>query len=398
VDALLSSLSHGMTLIQGPPSTGKSLLSAQIAQSLYHNNKSQRTVMIFKTERNLVRCLHLLLELGIPEHHLVVYGHGEDTPWSPEARSWGIHGRTDVCLRKRSQLLGEVDRLVSSLGILGAYGRSCEQAGFFFKEHIQSRWRLYTEQALETNAEQAVAQFPFTLFFGTAPQPLFPLNATLDQIKDIAEGCYRHLCRLFDDLQELQPLEVFRETEERAFYHLIGISRLVLMTSAQMFCGKKELIARRFRYDQLIMDEAHKFSEFESFFAMSLQRPKTENHPLKRVILLGDPEGLKARLKRTPLIHASQMHQSFFERMLRLEVPSITLKQVPVPSPAMPLWTWKYPELVADTESIIIPGLGYEYQFVHVSGQEHELLPGNYQNVEEAEWLIAMYLYLIRFG
>jgi intron-binding protein aquarius len=291
-----------------------------------------------------------------------------------------------------------VDRLVSSLGIVGAYGKSCEQAEFFFKQHIQSRWQLYTEHTLEASAERLIAEFPFTLFFATAPQPLFSPNATLNQIKDVTEGCYRHLCRLFDELRELQPLEVFREPEERAFYHLIGISRLVLMTSAQMFCGRKELIARRFRYDQLILDEAHKFSEVESLFAMSLQRPKSEDHPLKRVILLGDSEGLQAKFKCTSLVHVSNIHQSFFERMLRLGVSSISLTEIPVVNPLLPLWSWKYPELVSEQSTLVIPGLGYEYQFVHVPGEERELLPGNYQNVQEAEWLIAMYLYLRRFG
>lgn len=42
--------------------------------------------------------------------------------------------------------------------------------------------------------------FPFTKFFETAPQPLFK-GKSYEEDLDIAEGCFRHIKRIFTQLE-----------------------------------------------------------------------------------------------------------------------------------------------------------------------------------------------------
>lgn len=58
------------------------------------------------------------------------------------------------------------------------------------------------------NVEQAAVEdvknmFPFSKFFETAPQPIFK-STSYEEDMDIAEGCFRHIKKIFTQLEVLQ--------------------------------------------------------------------------------------------------------------------------------------------------------------------------------------------------
>lgn len=46
VGAIMSGVQHGLTMVVGPPGTGKTDTAVQIMQVLYHNQPEQRTLLI----------------------------------------------------------------------------------------------------------------------------------------------------------------------------------------------------------------------------------------------------------------------------------------------------------------------------------------------------------------
>ena len=72
---------------------------------------------------------------------------------------------------------------------------------------VISRWeeflsKVYPKPGEKTDVSFIKLHFPFLSFFSNAPQPLFK-GRTFEEDWDIAEGCYRHINKIF------QKLEVF---------------------------------------------------------------------------------------------------------------------------------------------------------------------------------------------
>lgn len=61
-----------------------------------------------------------------------------------------------------------------------------------------SRWEKYISGKEGYSAEQVAGEFPFSKYFESAPQPLFTGEKEKDW--EIAEGCYRHIKRIFAQL------------------------------------------------------------------------------------------------------------------------------------------------------------------------------------------------------
>ena len=87
-------------------------------------------------------------------------------------------GRIQWCLARRLQLLEQVQRLGSALGIPGDVGSSCETSGYFFLEHIQTRIEkfehdLKISQNTNNNNNNIGQIFPFGNFFWDIQSSLF---------------------------------------------------------------------------------------------------------------------------------------------------------------------------------------------------------------------------------
>lgn len=58
VEAILSGMQRGLTLVVGPPGTGKTDVAVQIISNLYHNFPDQRTLLVTHSNQalNQVQC------------------------------------------------------------------------------------------------------------------------------------------------------------------------------------------------------------------------------------------------------------------------------------------------------------------------------------------------------
>lgn len=72
-----------------------------------------------------------------------------------------------------------------------------------------SRWEEYlskvkpkqgAEAQVEAQVEAVAALFPFHKYFSNAPQPVFK-GRSYEEDMDIAEGCYRHIKKIFTQLE-----------------------------------------------------------------------------------------------------------------------------------------------------------------------------------------------------
>ena len=93
----------GLTLVVGPPGTGKTDVAVQIISNLYHNFPNQRTLIVTHSNQALNQLFEKIMALDIDERHLLRLGHGE--------KDFSRYGRVNYVLAKRLDLLMEVQRL-----------------------------------------------------------------------------------------------------------------------------------------------------------------------------------------------------------------------------------------------------------------------------------------------
>ena len=60
--------------------------------------------------------------------------------------------------------------------------------------------KVRSKQGCPVEAEAVAAHFPFHKYFSNAPQPVF-YGRSYEEDMDIAEGCYRHIKKIFTQLE-----------------------------------------------------------------------------------------------------------------------------------------------------------------------------------------------------
>ncbi len=220
VEAIVSGTQPGLTVIVGPPGTGKTDVATQIINNIYHNFPEQRTLLIAHSNQALNQLFQKIVALDIDERHLLRLGHGEEE-LDTEA-NFSKHGRVESFLENRDSYLLEVDRLAANFGAPGAHGASAETAGYFNSVYVEPAWTRFQETAKDPEAtiETILEAFPFHDYFSNAPQPLFPPSAEKDAILDIANGCYHHISKIFTELADVIPFEILRRDRDKANYLL----------------------------------------------------------------------------------------------------------------------------------------------------------------------------------
>lgn len=99
----------GLTLVVGPPGTGKTDVAVQIISNLYHNFPNQRTLIVTHSNQALNQLFEKIMALDIDERHLLRLGHGEEA--LETEKDFSRYGRVNYVLAKRLDLLMEVQRL-----------------------------------------------------------------------------------------------------------------------------------------------------------------------------------------------------------------------------------------------------------------------------------------------
>ncbi|CAL5869410.1 uncharacterized protein PFLUO_LOCUS3639 [Penicillium psychrofluorescens] len=410
VEAIASGTQPGLTVIVGPPGTGKTDVATQIINNLYHNFPSERTLLIAHSNQALNQLFQKIIALDIDERHLLRLGRGEEE--LDTETSYSKYGRVESFLDNRNNYLSEVMRLAASMGAEGAHGNSCETAGYFNTVYVQPAWAKFWDQAGSETAsnEEIVASFPFHSYFSNAPQPLFDPSSSKEATLDVAAGCQRHIARIFSELEDIRPFEILRQPRDKANYLLIKEARIIAMTSTHAAMRRQEIADLGFHYDNVVMEEAAQITEIESFIPTALQNMKNGELPLKRVVLCGDHYQNSPIIQNLAFRQYAHFEQSLFLRLARLGVPTITLdKQGRARPDIAELFRWRYKELgdlpVVETApefSLANPGFQFDYQFINVpdyqGNGEREPTPHFIQNLGEAEYTVALYQYMRLLG
>jgi intron-binding protein aquarius len=410
VDAIMSGTQPGLTVIVGPPGTGKTDVATQVINNIYHNFPEQRTLLIAHSNQALNQLFAKIVALDIDERHLLRLGHGEEE--LETEGNFSKHGRVESFLEIRDRYLLEVNRLAASMGAPGAHGNSAETAGYFNSVYVQPAWKKFTEILNDDSSSAAdiIQGFPFHNFFSDAPQPLFPEEDDRSAVIEVAEGCYRHISKMFSELQDVQPFEILRRDRDKANYLLTNEARIIAMTSTHAAMRRTEIASLGFHYDNVVMEEAAQITEIENFIPLAMQKPKEGQMALQRVVLCGDHYQNSPVIQSLAFRHYANLEQSLFSRLVRLGIPVITLDQQGRARPSIAaLYQWRYPNLgnLPHVESLrefqtANPGFKYEYQFINVPDYkghgELEPTPHFIQNLGEAEYAVAIYQYMRLLG
>ena len=358
VEAIRSGTQPGLTVVVGPPGTGKTDVAVQIISNIYHNFPEQRTLIVTHSNQALNALFEKIMALDIDERHLLRLGHGEEA--LETEKDFSRYGRVNYVLAKRIDLLNKVGFLAQSLDIKSDVGYTCETASYFFLYHVLSRWERYVNKlSLDRNLENVDKLFPFHKFFESAPQPLFR-GQSFDEDLEIARGCYRYIKKIFTQLDEFKAFEMLRSGLDRSNYLLVREAKIIAMTCTHAALKRKELVSIGFQYDNILMEESAQILEIETFIPLLLQNPEHGHNRLKRWIMIGDHHQLPPVIKNITFQKFSNMEQSLFTRLVRLGVPTLDLDaQGRARSSICALYNWRYKKLGDLSHVLSLP----EYQY-----------------------------------
>lgn len=407
-DAITSGLQTGLTMVVGPPGTGKTDVAVQILSTLYHTYPDQRTLIVTHSNQALNQIFEKMIELDVKEQHLLRLGHGTEELQS--TKDFSRQGRVRHVLQKRMELLIQAGKLARSLDLDPGQGFTCQSAEYFESFHITPRWNKYIEITTDCEIVNEIGEkFPFTKFFSDAPQPLFKQKSVSDDF-EIAMGCYRYIKQIFNDLKAFRPFEIFSTASDRSKYLLIREAKVIAMTCTHAGLRRKELVEMNFQYDNILMEETAQILEIETTIPLLLQNPENGVNRLKRWIMIGDHHQLPPIIQNSAFQKFSNMEQSLFARFVRLGVPTIELDAQGRARPSLcDLYRWRYKNLrelehvETSTEfKFANAGFAFDYQLINVNEYkgvgESAPMPYFYQNRGEAEYVILLFKYMRILG
>lgn len=411
VEAIRAGMQPGLTLVVGPPGTGKTDVAVQIISNIYHNFPWQRTLVVTHSNQALNQLFEKVAELDVDERHLLRLGHGEEALQTD--KDFSRYGRVNYVLAKRLELLDSISKLQRGLDAGGDNaGATCELAHHFHVYHVKPRWRKFCEACAvdkDKNVATISKEFPFHEFFDDAPKPLF-LGKSYEEDMEIALSCNRYIDHIFEELEEFRAFELLRSGLDRAKYLLVKEAKIIAMTCTHAALKRAELVQMGFKYDNILMEESAQILEIETFIPLLLQNPVDGRSRLKRWIMIGDHQQLPPVVKNMAFQKYCNMEQSLFTRMVRLGVPYVELDaQGRARSSICNLYRWRYRALGDLAHVTRLPeyraanaGFRYDFQLINVEdfngAGETEPSPYFYQNLAEAEYVVAVFMYMRLLG
>lgn len=412
IEAIRAGMQPGLTMVVGPPGTGKTDVAVQIISNLYHNFPEQRTLIVTHSNQALNQLFEKIMALDIDERHLLRLGHGEEE--LETEKDFSRYGRVNYVLARRLELLREVGRLQESLGVPGDVSYTCETAGHFFLYQVMSRWEEYISKVKVKGGKlpdvtDVSSFFPFHQYFANAPQPIFR-GRSYEEDMEIAEGCFRHLKKIFTQLEEFRAFELLRSGLDRSKYLLVKEAKIIAMTCTHAALKRHDLVELGFKYDNILMEESAQILEIETFIPLLLQNPQDGFSRLKRWIMIGDHHQLPPVIKNMAFQKYSNMEQSLFTRFVRVGVPTVDLDaQGRARASLCNLYNWRYKNLGNLPHVQLMPefrtanaGFLYDFQLINVEDfngvGESEPNPYFYQNLGEAEYVVAVFMYMCLLG
>lgn len=74
MEAIKAGMQPGLTIIVGPPGTGKTDVAVQIISNIYHNWPQQRTLIVTHSNLALNQLFEKIMALDVDERHLLRMG------------------------------------------------------------------------------------------------------------------------------------------------------------------------------------------------------------------------------------------------------------------------------------------------------------------------------------
>lgn len=412
VEAIKAGMQPGLTMVVGPPGTGKTDVAVQIISNLYHNFPNQRILIVTHSNQALNQLFEKIMMLDVDDRHLLRLGHGEEE--LETEKDFSRYGRINYVLSRRLELLEDVERLQKCLGAPGDMAFSCESARLFYLNYVYASWEKYKEMvAIEKGKDVPVdliaQEFPFLDFFKDAPQPLFK-GKSYEEDYEIAVNCFKYIEQIFTLLDEFRAFELLRGGGDRSKFLLVKEAKIIAMTCTHAALKRSELVEMGFKFDTILMEEAAQILEIETFIPLLVQKVEDGFNRLKRWIMIGDHHQLPPVIKNMSFQKYSNMEQSLFTRLVRLGVPTVDLDAQGRARPSIcDLYKWRYKNLgnLGHVErgleyKLANPGFQYEFQFINVEDfngvGESEPSPYFYQNLAEAEYCVAVYMYMRIIG
>ncbi|CAN0240623.1 unnamed protein product, partial [Ectocarpus fasciculatus] len=461
MEAIRSGMNPGLTMVVGPPGTGKTDVAVQVISNLYHSFPNQRTIMVAHSNAALNDLFEKIMEKDIDERHLLRLGAGERELREDTMKDFSKFGRVNYTLKRRLELLAEVQRLAETIGVEGDVGYTGETAEYFQLFHVTSRIERFEAEleqrkpttpsataspkkkssasngkeagggdgaagaaAAAAGAKGVVKElFPFHGFFANAPagDKLFGGEDDGEDL-EVARGCFRHISKMFEELADYRAFELLRSHSARSDYLLTKQARIIAMTCTHAALIRRRLVELGFKYDNMVMEESAQILEVETFIPMMLQASccyclssLLDLDPvlgcrLKRVTLIGDHHQLPPVVKSMAFQKYSKLDQSLFTRFVRLGTPTVQLNAQGRARPEIAaLYNWRYKDLgnlaLVQTKPQYLTanaGFAYDYQMIDVPDFEGrgETTPTAffYQNLGEAEYVVATYQYMRLLG
>lgn len=401
VNAITRSLQPGLSLIVGPPGSGKTDTAVQILHTLYHNNKNERTLIITHSNQALNDIFQKLSMKDINVGEMLRLGYGENLLETEE--EYGKIGRVNAMLERRLKLLQQIQILSESLG-MGTQEFTCETSMSFWKMHILPRWEKFQSKYKFCEASNVLVEyFPFRKYLEMTNQDIEEVSSMVDLRKSFS--C---IPAIFDELEGLRPFEVLTSQRDRIRYMLTKQAKVIAMTCTHAAIKRQEFLDLDFSFDNIVMEEAAQVLDIESVLPITMQKNK-KNERLKRIILIGDHNQLPPVVTNPLLKSHCRFEQSLFARLIRLNTPYVELNAQGRSRPMMTdLYRWRYlnltdlPRTSQNEYALANPGFAFDYQFIDVGDflgkGEIQPMPYFYQNLGEAEYLVLVYQYMRLLG
>lgn len=359
---------EGLTLIIGPPGTGKTDVAAQIIENVY-NQSSGKILLITKSNKALDHLFSKIKNSSIPKEEILrLGGKNED---------WGNMGRVEELLRIRKELLDEVEILVKSLGEVGDHATSCEQVLYFYNTVVKPKILAFRLSSSE---------FPFIEYMKTKVSPSKQLYTEfIDYVEE-----------LFEKVGRTRPYELLRSGKDRQDYLLLNQSRIIAMTCTYAALHRRDFIKLGFKYETLIIEESAQMLDIETFIPLILQ-----DSALKRTVMIGDDKQLPPVIQDKSLV--KPFSRSMFERILKNNHGILLDVQFRARSEICDLYRSVYPSL-KDYEKFnqenpsFNPGFEQLVQVINVGDYKGrgESFPRKHfiQNLGEAEYVVQTFMYM----
>ena len=280
-EAISSAMCEGVTIVVGPPGTGKTDVAVQSIMNIFRNEPKQRILLITHSNNALNQLFMKLINQGFPEEFLLRLGHGEVDLETD--KNFSVLGRVEYILSKRKSLLAQVKKLVEKFDTpRSEQNLNCQVSHNFFLQFILPIWQSFYHSINfdELSFEEIVKKYPFQNFE-------FEKEILLRGAKNEGEDCatkrifenhYLDKIQLiFDQLEIIRPFEYINLAKDRKGYLLTKQAKIIAMTCTHAAINFEFLRSQGFSCDSLVFEEAGQMLDIESFIPIALNSTSNQN-------------------------------------------------------------------------------------------------------------------------